>query len=802
MTKQKYDSRKNKKQPRSNKEIKILAPKEFPLWVVIPLFILLTVVFFWDQLIGNSFFWEDFVEYVLPVQTYAARELAKGNLPFWNPYSFAGMPFLADMQVGFFYPLNRLISIFNPGPDAIPVGITQIVVILHFFISLLNFYVLSRYLKISSIGAIIGAISYTFSLQLVFHVIHPMIVYHLSWLPLIILFFIKAIIEKKFYHSIISGIIFGFVALSGHPQTTLYISLLLLIIFLWFFISSFFSKDIKELINEENFKSKPLLIVKTLILAIIPIIVAFGIFAIQFLPSRELASLSQRNEITYEMANEGSLQFKHIYASVVPKIFGFVDGQTTKNPSYYLTWDGKYQSYFYWETSFYFGLAALILGLIAIFSTYKTNLTKLLTFIALFGFLFALGKGGVIFDIFYNFPMFGSFRNPARIMFFTILSFSLLAGFGYDAIWNKVKEKRILILILIAIAIPLIISILVSSGSVAKFVDTPENYQSQLVEYGNIALIFISVIALFIFLINRSIITATSGGVVLIIIIIVDLFLAGMSFNQSPQNPSEIYKLSPQLKSLLEPKLPKEIFRVNARIYQPVSFMPFQRNQGMVDNIMLIEGYNPLVLQRAKPPINDTKTIFDLYNIKYQLNVDLEKGSWSFAERESYFDRAFLVNEFKVIPDSLLKEKMANEQIDYRNVVVLEELPGIYMPDKKDTISDNIFCEEYQSNYSRYSVKNSQNSILVFSEIWYPGWKVYVNSKQEKLLRANYCFMAVPLEKGNNKVELKFEPDTFFTGLYISLITIFISIIGVLISFRYENNLNLLNFKHKKREEY
>ncbi len=801
MSKQKNYSSKIKKQTKINKDIKILAPKEIPLWVVIPFFILLTVIFFWDQLIGNSFFWEDFLEYVLPVQTYAARELAKGNLPFWNPYSFAGMPFLADIQVGFFYPLNRLISIFNPGPDALPVAITQIVVILHFFISLLNFYILSRYLKISSIGSIIAAISYTFSLELVFHVIHPMIVYHLSWLPLIVLFFIKGIIEKKFYHSIISGIILGFVALSGHPQTTLYMSLLLLILFLWLFISSFFSKDIKLLTNEENFTSKPLLIFKTLILALIPIIVAFGIFAIQFLPSRELASLSQRNEISYEMANEGSLQLKHVYASVVPKVFGFVDGQNTKNPSYYLTWDGKYQSYFYWETSFYFGLVALILGLIAIFSTFKNNLTKLFTFIALFGFLFALGRSGVIFDIFYNFPMFSSFRNPARIMFFTILSFSILAGFGFDALWNKVKEKSTLIGIIIALAIPMIIAILVSSGSAAKFLNTPESYHSQLIEYGNIALILLSIITLFVFLINRSIISATSGGIIITIIVIVDLFLAGISFNRSPQNPAEIYKLSPQLKSLLEPKLPKDIFRVNARIYQPVSFMPFQRNQGMVDNIMLIEGYNPLVLQRAKPPINDTKTIFDLYNIKYQLNVDLEKGSWSFAERDSYFNRAYLVNQFRVIPNAILKEKMANEQIDFRNTVVLEEQPGIKMPENKDTITDIVFCEDFQNNYSRYSVKNSQSSILVISEIWYPGWKVYVNSKPEKLYRANYCFMAVSLNKGNNKVELKFEPDTFYTGLYISLITIFVSIIGVLISFRFENNLDLLNFKHKKREE-
>lgn len=397
--------------------------------------------------------------------------------------------------------------------------------------------------------------------------------------------------------------------------------------------------------------------------------------------------------------------------------------------------------------------------------------------------------------------MFGSFRNPARIMFFTILAFSLLSGLGFDVLWNKIKDKRVMIALLLSLAIPLIISILVSSGSLAKSLNAPENYQSQLIEYGNVAVILILALSLFIILINRSIISATAGGIILVIIVVIDLFIAGISFNQNPQNPNETYKLSPQLKSLLEPKLPKEIFRVNARIYQPVSFMPFQRNQGMVDNIMLIEGYNPLVLKRAKPPLNDTKTIFDLYNIKYQLNVDLEKGSWSFIEREGYFDRAFIVNSYKVIPDSLIKDKMARENFDFRNEVVLEEKPNIILQEIKDTITDLIACEVYQSNYSRYSLNASQPALFVLSEIFYPGWKVYVNSKPEKIYRANYCFMAVPVNQGKSKIELKFESDSFNTGLLITLITFSLSIIGILISFRYENNLNLHYFKHKKSED-
>src|SRR5258708_14228710 len=39
-------------------------------------------------------------------QRYLSDELRAGRLPFWTPYVFAGFPFLADLQVGAWYPLN------------------------------------------------------------------------------------------------------------------------------------------------------------------------------------------------------------------------------------------------------------------------------------------------------------------------------------------------------------------------------------------------------------------------------------------------------------------------------------------------------------------------------------------------------------------------------------------------------------------------------------------------------------------------------------------------------------------------
>src|SRR5215468_4363328 len=43
----------------------------------------------------------------LPMKRFLVRSWQEtGELPLWNPYSFGGMPFIHDVQVGAFYPLH------------------------------------------------------------------------------------------------------------------------------------------------------------------------------------------------------------------------------------------------------------------------------------------------------------------------------------------------------------------------------------------------------------------------------------------------------------------------------------------------------------------------------------------------------------------------------------------------------------------------------------------------------------------------------------------------------------------------
>jgi uncharacterized membrane protein YfhO len=71
------------------------------------------------------------------------------------------------------------------------------------------------------------------------------------------------------------------------------------------------------------------------------------------------------------------------------------------------------------------------------------------------------------------------------------------------------------------------------------------------------------------------------------------------------------------------------------------------------------------------------------------------------------------------------------------------------------------------------SIKASSNGtgILVLADSYYPGWKVFVDGKETKILRANHFFRGVVLEPGEHDVRFEYEPWTFTLGLWISSIT-------------------------------
>ena len=594
--------------------------------------------------------------------------------------------------------------------------------------------------------------------------------HHLAWFPLVIMFFLKGMDTGDLRCSIWAGLILGISFLAGHPQTALYEGLFLGLMFLWFFIGKLRKKDDKPDI------------IKLIIAGLLPVILAAGIFSVQYLPSQVLADNSQREEISYERSTEGSLHFKQITASIVPGIFGVVDGDPENKPSFYLQFRGSGQVHFYWETAYYFGIAALVLGLFAITYLIKTRTGGFFTFIAVFGFLYALGENFFFFDIFSNLPLFGSFRNPGRIMFFTVIAFCLLSGFGFDLLWKNIKDSKALKRLILVTIVPFLIALLTATGTLPSSFDAPEMVLSDIKGYGVVAVFLVLAVFAFSYSVNRNLLNPMAGATAIAIILFIDLNIAGGDFNKSPNDPGNVYELNSQTKQVLKANPPDDIFRVSMRLYRP-SFMAFNRNQGMMDEIMLIEGYNPLILKKVLPPapeINPERSrqlIHDLYNVKYDIGAT-QQGGYGFVQRQNFFPRAWLVDEYQVMDSEEIEETMKSKYHNFGDIVFLESEP-VFTGSNQNSNVRNVKCIEYSNDYMKYEVNSETNSILVFSEIFYPAWKAFLNDKEIPIIRANYSFRAIAIPAGKHIVEMEYESSAFNTGMIISIIALIASVAGL-----------------------
>jgi hypothetical protein len=737
--------------------------KRIPLYLPTLVFVITTVVFFYDQIFGNYFFWEDFLEYVYPVQTLSARDGGLFGITFWNPYIFGGMPFFADLQSGMLYPLNRLLALFVDSSGTLSVAALQMQIILHFFIAQMSMFFLMRHLKVSDIGGIISSVSYAFSFIMVMHVIHPMMLYHLAWFPLVIMFTMKAIDNNSMRSGIAGGLILGITMLSGHPQTTVYQYL-----FLGLFI-------IFRLI--EKVKTSKSKITQSIIAVVFLFLFSLGLFFVQYLPSQELADYSQREEITYEKSSEGSLELKQVISSVVPKFFGEINGLNDSDLQWHLTSGGKNIPYYhYWDTGFFFGIMALILGLYAMFYYAKTNLGQFFIAISLLGFLYSLGDNGFLHKIFYNLPFFGSLRMPARMMFFVVISFSILAGFGYDKLFDKDKK---IVYLLIAIAIPLLIAILSASGFFSSLYQTPEQIVDSVKQVSVKSLIFTvvsaaAVITAFYHILHRYII-----AIVIVLITFFNLYSEGTDFNKSKQNPKDVYTLPANILSTFQVEPPEKLYRVKSRMYKP-SYMAFQRNQGMVSKMMLMEGYNPLLLQRIYPANSTSEKSYDLLNIKYIIDINRTNNQPYFRENSDADNHIRLVFDKIVHNQEDMKKYINDSDIDFFKTVVIEKDDQHTIPMDDTTYFDyKVQIISYENDEILMEINSSENAYLVLSEIWYPDWKANVNGVEQKVLRANNSLRAVAIDKGKSTVRMYYKSASFTTGGIFAIITLLAGIAGL-----------------------
>ena len=91
--------------------------------------------------------------------------------------------------------------------------------------------------------------------------------------------------------------------------------------------------------------------------------------------------------------------------------------------------------------------------------------------------------------------------------------------------------------------------------------------------------------------------------------------------------------------------------------------------------------------------------------------------------------------------------------------------------------------ESYLPNNLKYTVESGKGGVLVFSEVYYPGWKATIDGKEAPIGRVDYILRALRLEPGKHTVELDFHPTSIATTETIAYVAGGILILAIIAAF-------------------
>ncbi len=91
----------------------------------------------------------------------------------------------------------------------------------------------------------------------------------------------------------------------------------------------------------------------------------------------------------------------------------------------------------------------------------------------------------------------------------------------------------------------------------------------------------------------------------------------------------------------------------------------------------------------------------------------------------------------------------------------------------------SITLTHYQPNELTYTVASSEGGIVVFSEVYYPGWTATIDGNDAPLARADYLLRAMTIPAGNHEVRLTFRPATIRTTETIAYVSYGILLLAV-----------------------
>lgn len=685
-----------------------------------------------SDLLLENYAWKLFIR-----QSITARQI-----PLWNPYLFAGVPFLAAGQHSALYPLSVLFYVL---PVARAYGLFTL---LQLVLAGLFAALFARTIRLGGIASAITAITYAFSGFFIVSIDFPMVLAAACWFPLV-LAMIERLAQKAEVgdrhptayvpFASVGALALGLMTLAGHVEIALYVLL----------VSAFYALCRLAMLWHRQ-RDRGLLARVTLALAGM-VVAGLTIGAIQLIPLYELVRLNFRQgSVSYEDVISWAYPLRQIVAFLVPDLFGnpahhrYFDlfthtwqpfthnalGQPVDNPF----WGIKN----YVEAGSYVGVLPPALALIALLVGWRRSEHRpyVMIFATLTGasLLFAFGTPAYTL-LYYSIPGFNQLHSPFRWVFPYTLAVAVLAGIGVQVLADlrtrPTPLPRIVGWLTFAAGSALLAGLLAAFLSPATFVGLAD----RIVASSNLAQRAFADGATFLSYQWRNLawlaLALIGAGAVLrvsycpiylprqlgrypiwkplaVLVLAADLLVIGHSFNPAA-DPALADPTPPSVQFL---QSQEGLFRITS-LDSRTSGKTFNPNVGMFYGLQDIRGYDSIIPKQYADFMGLIETqgqllynrispfywtgsldsaLVDLLNVRFVLTKEsltnanyrlVFDGELRIYENTNALPRAFVVPRARVILD---REQLAEamRSFDPREEVLLEEIPppafGLYPP--------------------------------------------------------------------------------------------------------------------------
>ncbi len=784
--------------------------------LVIALLFLLPLIYFSsflspNRMIGGS----DYLIGGYPFEKWIGEQ---GGMPLWYPHVFGGMPVLGSPVGGPLAPLAQLREIIPPHV------VLALSFIIFFFLAGLGTYLYLKALGLSRYSAALGAVIYGFvgNLATTPAAGHAGRAASIALFPLMLYFIHSALRSKRLFYFVLMALTTAFAFYEGHFQITYYGLLFILAYVIYYLIA-----------HRKEHKAKDY--AKIIGYGLVTVVLICLLMAAIWLPVLGgLGTAARGVERGYEYATSWAMPPLELVDLLIPTFSGMLDNYWGMN-SFKIHLE-------------YFGIIALILGIITAIICWKKRYVKFYTLAALVVALVAIGSATPFFRIPYAaIPGFRLFRAPALIFYLTSFSFVVLGAIGFENfLVNKLEipARKLYtvagiiagVLVLVALVFSLGGDSLAKSMQDAVYPELAAQWGAQAARakvsnlasnYSNIVagawrtVALVAVILATIYAATKTSIKTWIFAVFMIGIALIDQLTLVSKYLPEAPAPRQYYAADDIVRFL---KNDPDVFRV----------FPTPWYEHATDSYLLYHeiqsagGYVPNPLKRYQEFIGAGQSVMfnpgnllqypkflDMLNAKYIIAPTLPEDisqydpqtqqviqriraylarfrpafrgrRYTLYENQHVIPRVHLVHEYMVYDESEALETMKSPTYDPRNTVLLERDPGIpHLVMSDDYIPGKVELVEYRPNEVACTVESDHPGLLVLADNWHPDWRVFVDGKRSGLLVANHAFRAVPVQAGAHEIVFKYISTGFNSGSLISIITLLVVIGLCFINLKY-----------------